>query len=84
MTIGQVIAPLLIIQRVANRSALTSNTIFTAQIDSFRARSRGESAGGSRDIPSGYPMRSADSHGKNTGELEIMTENRVNPQGSGV
>ena len=85
VAIGQVIAPLLIIQRVANQSALTSNTIVTAQIDSFRTRTRGESARGSRDLPGGYyPTRSMDNHGESTGELEIMAENRVTPQDSGV
>jgi len=55
VTIGQVIAPLLIIQRVANRIALTSDTIVSGNIGSFRARSRGESTGGSYALPGGYP-----------------------------
>ena len=51
------IAPLLIVQRVANRSApLTSNTIVTGNISSFHTSSRGESAGGNRTLPSVYPM----------------------------
>ena len=78
--IGQVIAPLLIIRRVANRSALTSDTIVTRPIDSFRARSRGESTGGSHALPGRYPTCSADNHGKDTSELGIAVEARANPQ----
>ena len=64
------IAPLLIVQRVANRSApLTSNTIVTGNISSFHTRSRGESAGVNRTLPSVYPMgcESADNFGKISG-----------------
>jgi len=45
--IGQVIAPLLIIQRVANQSALTSSTIVSGHVNSLHVRSRGVSTGGS-------------------------------------
>ena len=64
VTIGQVIAPLLIIQRVAKRSALTSDTIVTGNTGSFRARSRQESMGGSHALTGGYPTCSADNHGR--------------------
>ena len=57
MTDRQVIAPLLIINRVANRSALTSDTI-TGQISSFRVRSQGELTDSSVLPTSGDPVRS--------------------------
>ena len=67
----QVIAPLLIIKRVANRSALTSNTIATGHIGSFHARARGELTGGS-DVPSrAYPVGLTDEHEKASGKLEF-------------
>ena len=62
------IAPLLIIKRVANRSALTSDTIATGHVGSFHARTR-ELTGGS-DVPSRvYPIDLADEHEKVSGEL---------------
>ena len=66
---GQVIAPLLIIQRVANRSALTSNTIATGHIESFHVGSRWESAGGNLTLPRGSSVSSVDNCTKNTNEL---------------
>lgn len=66
LRIGQVIAPLLIIQRVANRSALTSDTIVTGHIISFHDRGRGESVGGLPHVPS---VSSADNGTKNAAEL---------------
>ena len=80
MVIGQVIAPLLIVQRVANRNALTSNTIVSGGTSSFRVRSRHEPTGGSYAFPGG----SADDHGRDTVELEIVVEGRDNPQDSRV
>jgi len=71
---GQVIAPLLIVRRVANQSALTSNTITTVHIDSFHLRTRGESVGGGDGLPGGDPMGLADEYGKNSGELEVRVE----------
>jgi len=70
-TVWQVIAPLLIIKRVANRSALTSNTIITGNIGSFHARTRGELTGGS-DIPSrSYPVGLTEKHEKVSVELGV-------------
>jgi len=60
---AQVIAPLLIIQRVANQSALTSRTIVTGRA-SFG--SLGESTSGT--LPCGYPRSSANKHEKDPGE----------------
>ena len=62
------IAPLLIIQRVANRGALTSNTIITGHTNPSHARSWGESAGGDRVLPAVFSMHLADNHTKNAGE----------------
>lgn len=78
---GQVIAPLLLVQRVANHRALTSNTIASGgRIDSFHVRSRRESTGGSRVIPSG----SASNGGRDTVQLVIAVEARDNSQDSRV
>ena len=82
--IGQVIAPLLIIQRVANRCALTSNTIVTGNIGSLHASSSEESTGGSCVFPDAYPTCSDDHHRRGTSDLGIAVETRVNPQDSRV
>ena len=84
MTTGQVIAPLLIVERVANRTALTSDSIVTGNVGTFRTRSRGESTGGSYARSGGQPMCSADSHGKGTGEVGAVAETAVDPQDSRV
>jgi len=61
----QVIAPLLIVKRVANQNALTGGIVVAApQISSFTFK-RGESIGG------GGPPGLGDHRGKNTGELEV-------------
>ena len=67
--IVQVIAPLLIIQRVANKSALTGNTIASRHLSSFKARSRGMSMGGNVTLPDGGPINSVDSLGVGSGDL---------------
>ena len=54
------IAPLLVIQRVANKSALTSNTIVSGRLSPFEARSRGELTDGSDALPGGDPTSSVD------------------------
>ena len=82
MAIGQVIAPLLIIQRVANRSAMMSDTIKSGHSNSLHFRSQGESTGDSHALSGGYPMGSVDNHGIDTNDLEIVVETRVDPQGS--
>ena len=64
------IAPLLIIKRVANRSALTSETIVTGHLGTFHARTR-ELTGGS-DIPSrAHPVDLTEKHEKLPGELGV-------------
>ena len=59
------IAPLLIIQRVANRNALTSNTTITEDIG------RVQSPSGNHILPVVYPMVSVDNYGKNNGEVGV-------------
>ena len=53
--IGQVIAPLLIIQRVANKSALTGDTMAAESPDPLKSWGRREMTGGSDTLPGGYP-----------------------------
>ena len=48
------IAPLLIVQRVANQSAVTSHTITTGRASSFNVRKQGEPIGGD-GTPDGGP-----------------------------
>ena len=67
--IEQVIAPLLIILRVANRSALTSKTIASGRISGFKARSRGELTDGAGILPTGTPVSSTDEGEMDSGEL---------------
>ena len=73
--VGQVIAPLLIVQRVANKSALTSNTVVSGRL-SFRARGGEESTSGGGVLSDGYPVGSAGRHEyrNNFGEVEVEAE----------
>ena len=69
--IGQAIAPLLIIQRVAKKSALTGHCVVTGHTILFDVGSRGESTG-SNGTPSGrYHIGSVDKHGDKSGELGV-------------
>lgn len=61
----QVVAPLLIIRRVANQSALTGSTVSVGPIGSFRVRSRGGSTGGSSTLPDGGATSSVDGYEMN-------------------
>ena len=69
--IEQVIAPLLIIVRVADRSALTSNTLVPVRVGDFKARTQEEFTGGSDTLPGGDPVGSADKRLLNSGELWV-------------
>ena len=60
--IVQVIAPLLIIQRVANQSALTSHIITTAHASSFNFKRQED----------GYLKNSAAEYGKDPSELGVV------------
>ena len=72
--IGQVIAPLLIIQRVANKSAFTGNTIASRHLSSFKARSRGMSTGGNVTLSGGDPTGSVDCPGVDSCDLGVGIE----------
>ena len=71
--IVQVIAPLLVIQRVANNSALTSNTVASGCISEFGVRSRRELSGGSDTLPGEDPVSSVDRRGVGSGEFGVRT-----------
>jgi len=74
---GQAIAPLLIIQRVANKNALASRTIVTGRTSSFNVGNRGDSAGNDGVRPDGYHLGSVDKYGNVSGELEVRVETTV-------
>ena len=71
---GQVIAPLLVIQRVADKSALTGDIVVSAHLSEFKARDGGQLTAGSADLPSGDPTFSADG---NSGELGAEVESTI-------
>ena len=76
--VWQMIAPLLIIQRVANQSALASNTmIVTGHIGSFRVRSRRESTGDSGAAAGEYSLCLTDEHGKVPGDIGVVFETTI-------
>jgi len=74
---GQTIAPLLIIQRIANRSALTSTTIPGSVLSSFRARSRWDLTGGSGALHSEHSMGPIGQRMTDSGEDGIWVETRA-------
>ena len=66
------IAALLILKRVANRSALTGSIVITGTISSLKFRSGGVSTGGS-PLPSGSSVSSVDTNSceKGSGVLGV-------------
>jgi len=75
---NQVIAPLLIIQRVANRSALTNGTIVTGHTGSLNFRNPGETTGGNSALPDEPATRSpVNKYGDSSGELGVVVETTV-------
>ena len=71
----QVIAPFLIVLRVANRTAITSKAIVSGNIGSMRFESQGnESTDGGVTVPDGDPVGSVKADGENTGELGVVIE----------
>ena len=75
--IGQVIAPLLIILRVANKTALTNNTIVSGRIGTFKARARRQSTGGDGSYPSEDSMSLLDEFGTNSAEPRVEVETTI-------
>ena len=65
---GQVIASLLIVLRVANRTALTSKSITPGNIGSIHFRSGGVSTGG-ETLPDGHPVSRMETNGEDSGEF---------------
>ena len=70
--IGQVIAPLLVITRVANKSAFTSNTPVPGRLGS--SRSWVQLTGGSDTLPGGNLSSSVDGRRVDSYELGIRVE----------
>ena len=66
--IGQVIAQLFIIHRIANKSAFTSKSIASARMSTFKARSRGETTDGGPAVPDGDLADSVDEREMNSSE----------------
>lgn len=64
------IAPLLIIQRVASRSALTSESVTSGHISSFKAETRGELTSDSGPF-GGDPISSVDEDGTSSGQVGV-------------
>jgi len=72
---AQVIAPLLIVKRVAEKNASPSNTVATGNTGS--SRSQRESKGSSGILYSGYPMDSVGKYRETSGELRVGVETTV-------
>ena len=68
------IAPLLIIQRVANGSALTGPAVTTGHTSSFNVRGQGEPTGSNGTPLGGYPKNLAAGYGNNPGEPGVVVE----------
>ena len=63
-----------IIHRVANKSALTSKSLVSGHMSTFKARSRGELTDGGGDAPGEDSTNSVDERGMNASEPEIGVE----------
>ena len=77
------IAPLLIILRVANKTALTSDAVVAGRVSTFKARSRGESADGGGTL-SGDSTSSVDEGGTNSWELRVLIDTGIESHPDGV
>lgn len=69
----QVIAPFLIVLRVANRTALTSEAIAPGGSSSIYFQGREASTGNSETLNGRDPMSSMETNGETLGELEAET-----------
>ena len=71
----QVIAPFLLVLRIANRTTLTDEGTVSGNLDSIRFNSMGGSTGVDRTIPDGNPIDSTlDVHGETPGEYTVGEE----------
>ena len=68
------IAPLLVVRRVADSSALTNNTAVPTNVSEFNAGSHGRSTDGSGTLHDEVPMTSTDECGKTSGERGVEIE----------
>ena len=68
---------MLIIQRVAKRSALTNQTITAGPASSLKFRRQGELSGSDGAPLGGNLANSADGYGKNPGESGIVVEKKI-------
>ena len=76
---GQVIAPFLIILRVANRSAVTGDSVVSGGASSMDFRSQGRTTtSGSGTLLDEYPMSSMEIHGKTSDELDFGDNKTIN------
>ena len=80
--VKQCIAPFLIVLRVANRTALTSETVASGNIGSIRFRSQGESTGMDGTLSDGNPRVYSASgpdttRGETPGEFDTGDENTI-------
>ena len=73
----QCIAPFLIVLRVANRTALTSEAVVSGNVGSIRFKSQGESTGVDGTFLDGNPVSSTDEHSEAPGEHDSAAENAV-------
>ena len=71
---GQVIAPFLVILRVANRKALTSETILSGTAGSIQFNPQMKPSAGNGTLADRYPTSSMDTYGETPGELEVGAE----------
>lgn len=73
----QVIAPFLIVLRVAKRTALTNQAIVSGNIGSIRFKSQGESTSSGGALPDGNLTSSVDTNGDIPGDLGAGAENTI-------
>lgn len=76
---AQVIAPFLVVLRVANRSALTNNSIVSGNLNlgSIRFGGQGKSTGANRTLSDGFPVSSMEMNAETSGELGVRVETIV-------
>ena len=72
--VGQVIAQLFIIHRVADKSAFTSKSVASARMSTFKARSGGELTDGGPAVPGGDLADSVDGREMNPSEPGVGVE----------
>ena len=72
----QVIAPLLITLRVADRSALTSTTV-SGDLGTMTFAKRGKSVGDVGTLTGAYPMSPVETYGKHPSELGVAVETTI-------